>query len=193
MNERVALYTQSPETLGTEPFQIYRGLDQVSASQLIEKSRQPEILVSTPKDASERFKDFDALDNWLTQKRQIYTLLDKQRGDLGGIIWYGSKPFPEGKAGYQAAQHTFAIRLYEGYTGQGLALPFMRSTLSDYVTSVVQSGRAADFHGIWLSTHRRNKKAQTLYQRFGYEAIGSDNSDVFMVLSPEKIRETLGA
>jgi hypothetical protein len=177
---------------GLGGLEMRRGLDLELALQLINKSWESEIYASCPNDADKRFKDLGSLEEWLSRERQVYPLVDEQSQDLGGIIWHGPKPFPKAEFGPQAAQDTFAIRLYKGYRGRGLAEPFMKNCLWDYVTTVVENGRAGYFHGIWLSSRLDRKGAQVLFRRFGYQEIGRDSEEVFMLLSPEKIRQIIG-
>jgi len=72
---------------------IATGVDPELEKQLVEKSRQPNILKYTPKDAAQRFSDQDALERWRAGGREIHWLLGPGN-DLAGIIWYGQKPFP---------------------------------------------------------------------------------------------------
>jgi GNAT superfamily N-acetyltransferase len=153
--------------------------------QLVDKSLQPHILESTPKDASSRFKDADHLEAWFQKGREVHWLLGPS-ADLAGIIWYGREPLPSSSTLYKPPQHTFAIRLYEGYTGQGLARPFMEKSLRHYAGDMALRNEA--FRGIWLQTDIANEAALRTYQHVGYQEIGRDTLRVTMVLSPEQIR-----
>ena len=194
MAERLFLYeTPSQNMPGIEGFEIHRGINTVLASQIIKKSREPEIVFATPRDYQSRFTDIEALDSWLNEGRQIYPLVEMVGSDLAGIVWHGPKPFPAGGM-YPISRQpadTFGIRLYEGFRGRRLAIPFMEYCLADYVTTVAENGRAGEFHGIWLSTQPERKKAYPLFKRFGYSEVARSDTEIIMVLLPDKIRDIL--
>ena len=112
--------------------------------------------------------------------------------DLAGTIWYGQKEFPNREFGEQTANHTFAIRIYEGYLHQGLARPFMDRTLKHYLQTFIETPRLDQFNGLWLSMDYKNT-AGALYLTYGYEIVGQANGRLFMVLSEGKIRDIAGA
>jgi GNAT superfamily N-acetyltransferase len=117
-------------------------------------------------------------------------MLANNRGDLGGVVWYGREEPPDYLSDATAANHTFAIRLYEGYHGKGLGRPFMKTTLESYINGLTALERS-DVGGIWLETCDDNEAALALYEKFGFEVVGNDKERVGMVLSPESIREIL--
>jgi len=168
---------------------MYAGINSWYRDQLISKSNEPHILRHTPKDAESRFTDAGAFEIWYEKGRKLF-LLASGSGDLGGIVWFGQEEPPEYLAGTTAANHTFAIRLYEGYHGQGLGKPFMRSALACYMNGLGRQ-ELEGFGGIWLETCDDNDAAMALYPKFGFEIVGNDKERVGMVLSPESIREIL--
>ena len=171
---------------------MVRGFVAPFADQLVEKSKQPHIRRWTPRDANERFKDLDsALER--VKNNETHLLVNVNTYDVGGIIWYGQKEPPVDVSPYSPA-HDFAIRLYEGYVRKGLAIPFMRRSLSDFIEDRRLSGELQNLGGIWLSVKKNNQDAIGRYEKFGYEAVGSYNDiddRLIMVLSTEKILEIL--
>jgi GNAT superfamily N-acetyltransferase len=128
--------------------------------QIIIKSRQRAMLESVPKDASKRFSDIESYIAWAEKGKLLFCLLKDD--DLSGLIWFSESKneiTPE-------AESTFAIRLYEGYSGKGLARPFM--ALSHFLLP-----RLIDVSGnTWLETDNDNFAAQKLYSGFGYIPAG---------------------
>lgn len=158
---------------------VAAGSDPDLESQLIKKSRQEPILKYTPKDAAERFADQSALDRWRAGGREIHWLLGPD-DDLAGVIWYGKKPFPLELDLPEIPTETFAIRLYDGYAGHHLAVPFMRQSLALHAQA--QRDRGQPIAGIWLETDNDNPAALKVYGRFGYQEVKRDDKRVTMVL-----------
>jgi len=186
--------THSPENPKIE---IYSGLNEHFASQLIEKSRQETMLRYVPDDASRRFKDDDSINQWLTN-RDVFLLTDGQSLDLGGIIWYGPKGFPQELPNHLIRQlgipsHTFAIRLYDGYRGQGLAKDFMRETFGAYMWHMYQQGQLRNYTGLWLRVSEDNPAAIQAYTDFGFVEAARDDENhiIFMILSRKTSEEIL--
>lgn len=153
--------------------------------QLIEKSCQPNMLKHTPKDAAKRFGDKKMFDAWKAGRR-IYWLIGKG-DDLAGIIWYGKKQFPlGGDVLSETPGETFAIRIYDGYSGHGLAVPAMRQTLKLYARSKKERGEPVT--GIWLETDVGNPAALAVYKKFGYREVARDDKRVTMVLDSSDVK-----
>lgn len=95
--------------------------------------------------------------------------------DLGGVIWFTPDQ--------QAQAPHFAIRIYEGYVGEGLARPFM--TLAH--ARIANTAMAAA--GVQLSVSNENIRARQLYESFGYEPVASGVERTDMVLSSERLAE----
>lgn len=175
-----------PANKDLQPFilSIATGAEPDLERQLFEKSREPNILRYTPKDAASRFGDKTMFDGWKAGGRELYWLLGKDN-DLAGIIWYGKKAPPEGLDLPEAPSETFAIRLYDGYSGHGLAVPAMRQTLQIHARSA--EARGERLTGIWLETDADNPAALKVYTRFGYEEVGRTPERVTMVLPASEI------
>lgn len=165
---------------------IATGSDPGLEKQLIEKSRQRNILRFTPNDAAKRFGDPEMLKRWLEKGREIHWLLGADN-DLAGIIWYGKSPFPADADLPDRPDETFAIRLYEGYTGHRLAVPFMRQSLGIYARDKLERGDP--IKGIWLETNVDNPAALASYTKFGYHEVARDDKRVTMVLGASSIKE----
>jgi ribosomal protein S18 acetylase RimI-like enzyme len=172
---------------GHSDLSIYTGVNAWYRDQVISKSHEPHILKHTPKDAESRFTNTAAFEEWYEKGRKLF-LLANSSGHLGGIAWYGKETAPDYLG--TGANHTFAIRLYEGFTGRGLGKPFMRATLHNYMGGLGRED-IEQFGGIWLETCDDNDAAMALYPKFGFEIVGNDKERVGMVLSPESIREIL--
>jgi RimJ/RimL family protein N-acetyltransferase len=169
---------------------IATGKDAGLQQQLFKKSREPNILKYTPKDASKRFGSNEMFNAWLAGGREVYWLLGPN-DDLAGIIWYGKKAPPATISGPVQPSETFAIRLYDGYSGHGLAVPAMKQTLRMHAEAAQARGEALT--GIWLETDTDNPAALKVYTRFGYEEVGRTPERVTMVLPPAKIAAAIGA
>jgi RimJ/RimL family protein N-acetyltransferase len=163
---------------------VATGSDPDLERQLIEKSREPSILKYTPKDSSRRFRDQKSLEAWRAGGREVYWLLG-QDDDLAGIIWYGKKDFPLDIDLPDRPTETFAIRIYDGYNGHGLAVPSMRQTLRMHALAAASRGEAPA--GIWLETDVDNPAALHVYDKFGYREVARDDKRVTMVLPPSEI------
>jgi hypothetical protein len=158
------------------------GEDDSLKAQLMEKSSQPHILASTPKDAAERFGNSEMFDKWQKKGRTIHWLIGNN-GDLAGVIWYGDEEMPETKT-QNAPNLTFAIRLYENYLGKGLSVPFMKQSLDILVRSFDDLSK---FNGIWLQTDVSNKPAVAAYEKFGYVEVSKSGDRTTMVLDKSKV------
>jgi hypothetical protein len=175
---------------GGRTFDIHRGVPEPFAYQLVDKSEQAHVARWTPNDAAERFRDIESVAAHINKGRHMYSLALGE--DLAGTVWYGNKEFPTQEFGPQAANQTFAIRIYEGYLRQGLAIPFMDHSLKDYILSFIETSREDTFNGLWLSSDVENQ-AVRLYMQYGYRIAGQSQGKVFMVLSESKIRGLVGA
>lgn len=161
------------------------GRDPDLERQLITKSKQPNILKYTPKDAKERFGSPEQFEKWLTKGREVHWLLGPDN-DLAGIIWYGKSAFPLDMPLPETPQETFAIRLYDGYTGHGLARPFMRLSLK--TAARLKEERSEPVVGIWLQTDTVNPAAIAAYTKFGYREVARDDKRVTMVLDSTAVK-----
>lgn len=166
------------------------GSDPALDAQLIQKSRQPKIMQYTPNDAKQRFGDAAMLQQWRAKGREIHWLLGPDN-DLAGIIWYGKSTFPLDIELPEVPEETFAIRLYDGYTGHGLARPFMKQSLKLFVQAKQQVGEKIP--GIWLQTDIANEAARRAYTKLGYREVAHDDTRITLVLTANQILDIVQA
>ena len=79
---------------------------------------------------------------------------------LAGMAWFSARTNVAAKD----ATHTYAHRLYEGYTGRGLSVPF----------AAVAHQRAIPYIGkgpFWLSVLTTNTPAVRTYEEIGYKTV----------------------
>lgn len=150
-------------------------------NQLISKSSQSAILKFTPRDHNERFASPESVDKWFAKGRELHWLVSDS-GDLAGIIWYGQSYLDDTATG---PNYTFAVRLYEGYAGKGLAGTFMRQSLKIFAENIRQAD--AEFTGIWLKTDVINVAAIAAYTKFGYIETARDEVRVTMKMNAAQI------
>ncbi len=167
---------------------VATGADDSLERQLFQKSKQPNILKYTPKDAAKRFGDKEMFDTWKAGGRELYWLLG-EKNDLAGIIWYGVKAFPLKTELPEPPSETFAIRLYDGYSGHGLAVPAMKQTLALHAKAAQTGGKP--IAGIWLETDTDNPAALAVYTKLGYQEVHRDTERVTMVLPASEIRRII--
>ncbi len=148
------------------------------AYQLVEKSKQDHIMEFEFEDSEPggRFSSIESIRKWMESERVTNLLVDDDNGQVAGIDWFRPGRLPrEGTdrnlAGYNI---TFGIRLFEGYTGRGLALPFMAETHRSLV-------KYAQGRGLWLSAKKDNQKAVGLYRKFGYRYDYESADLIYMV------------
>jgi RimJ/RimL family protein N-acetyltransferase len=179
-----------PANQALQPFilTIATGHDEQLEEQLFKKSREPNILQYTPKDAARRFGSKEMFEAWKAGGRELYWLLGNDN-DLAGVIWYGKKPAPLRVDGAEQPSETFAIRLYDGYSGHGLAVPAMRQTLHIHVKA--SQARGEPIAGIWLETDTGNPAALKVYSRFGYHEVHRTDDRVTMVLPASEIANSI--
>jgi RimJ/RimL family protein N-acetyltransferase len=163
---------------------IATGNDEQLEQQLFRKSQEPNILQYTPKDAAQRFGSKEMFEAWKAGGRELYWLLGKDN-DLAGVIWYGKKAPPKQVDMPEQPSETFAIRLYDGYSGHRLAVPAMRQTLQ--IHAKASEARGEPLSGIWLETDTDNPAALKVYTRFGYHEVHHDDERVTMVLPASEI------
>lgn len=168
---------------------IATGNDVYLDKQLVNKSLQSHILEHTPNDSNKRFADISSLHDWQTTKnRELHWLLGPDK-DLAGIIWYGALQFPLESKLHDIPSETFAIRIYEGYVGHGLAKPFMKQSLRIHIERKLLSNHKVS--GIWLETDVDNEVAIASYLKFGYHEVHRDDTRVTMMMTSAQILETI--
>jgi RimJ/RimL family protein N-acetyltransferase len=140
--------------------------------QVVAKSRQRHIQMTTPRDAAERFSTIETLKLWLDSGRIACLLVgvgEGENSDVAGIAWFGQSEH----AAAPLAKVTFALRLYEGWLGRGLATPFA-SEAHDI---------AHDVYGaqtVWLETDTTNTPAISTYKAIGYSMVSIEAGRMLM-------------
>lgn len=129
--------------------------------QIIEKSNQERMLKTVPRDSSERLKNPEAYKSWASKGILFFALTDYS-SNVGGLIWFERRENPLAPD----AETTFAIRIYDGYEGRGLAKPFMN--VAHFMLPKLMDVSP----NVWLETDVDNDPARGLYKSFGYEEIG---------------------
>lgn len=154
MSEVTPVRSHSIASLGE--FKIFRGFDETVAKQVVDQSTQPSIRAMTPRDPSERFPDVDAAMEWYhsSPDRIFYSL--GYRAHLAGIIWFS-------KSTFQDAERTFAIRVYEPFSGHGLGTTFGQAAHEDLVHEYSGS--------LWADFHVDNIASQTVARKLGYTRV----------------------
>jgi hypothetical protein len=173
-----------PESMQTFVRYLAIGNNEDYENQLLSKSRQAHILKYTPNDAAKRFVDKSTLEAWRAKGRTMHWLLSDQL-DLAGIIWYRKKEFPKSVPLKEIPSETFAIRLYEGYVGHHLSIPFMKFSLQTAVR--LKLSRGEEVEGMWLQTIPSNEAAIASYTKFGYQEVYRDNKEVIMTMDSSDI------
>lgn len=169
---------------------IATGINDSLRRQLIAKSKEDHVLANTPADAAERFGNEAMLDKWLEKGRIIHWLIGPG-DDLAGIIWYGKSTPPSDLPIDKGIDTTFAIRIYNGYFGKGLAKPFMKQSLrllKDY-----EESKGKKLLGLWLKTTITNEAAIAVYTKFGYEEIHRNETTTYMVLPADKLTSIINS
>ncbi|HUD10879.1 MAG TPA: hypothetical protein VMS08_00590 [Candidatus Saccharimonadia bacterium] len=156
--------------------------------QLIEKSREPDILKFTPNDAGKRFGDQASLEQWLRSGRELLWLVGPDN-DLAGIVWYAPKPFPLDITTPENPTDTFGVRLYHGYAGKSLAIPALEQSL--YLEAGRRKSRGEVVPSIWGETDTDNPAALATYTRIGYRPVDTSNGRTTLILSAQRIEEII--
>lgn len=161
------------------------GLDEKLIDQLVIKSKQPHILKSTPNDAAKRFTDKKAFYVWYGDNHVIHWLLGEQN-DLAGIIWYTDKKYPIDTVPVdENPSETFAIRLYDGYIGHHLSVPFMKYSLR--VAASKKKEKGIEQADMWLQTTPDNPAAIASYSKLGYKETYRDPKKVIMTIKANEL------
>ncbi len=139
-------------------------------NQLVQKSRQPHVLeYEGHEDAEGRFKDLESYRAWANSKQRVVYLLLSESADVAGIVWFGERTNPL-TPGYDV---TFGVRLYEGYVGKGLAVPFLEITHRE-------ARKQFPNRKIWLDYVRGNEAAERTYTKFGYKKLADEEGRIVM-------------
>lgn len=148
----------------------YHELNNFQALQIVAASKEPVMLEWVQNDASVRFPDKESAQHWFTVKERILYGLKRDIA-LTALAWFSPKPHPNPQI---TAEYTYAIRLYEGMRGQGLARAVMAVTHEAFYEASGYKGPT------WLSVNAKNMDARRLYEKFGYE--GTDQLDERIIM-----------
>jgi GNAT superfamily N-acetyltransferase len=143
-------------------FKTYHEWNDEIAEELVEQSKEPLVMSSTPRDFSERFSSVEAANEWYEKAdRSVYSL--RSSSGLAGIFWLS-------KESYESADETMAIRLYEIARGKGLAVLFGK-------TALYHNERWLGYKGdVWLETGINNYAAQSTFERLSFVEINDENT-----------------
>lgn len=162
--------------LAKKGYEIRREWNDRLIDDLVEKSQEEAIKTYTPDDAAVRFKDKEPADEWYAKRKRLVYAMYKG-DDLAGVIWYGENP-QEGLG----ARYTFAIRLYESASGQGLSHQFMQDAQRDFTAETGETD-------VWLKVDKSNERAIHLYIKFGYEIANEQGDSWLMEYAGQKVQQ----
>lgn len=162
---RLPYFKRSTHMIETEKgkFRLRRNLTRKQVRELVVFSRDDQLIGEFTRDP-ERFGSWEAFCLWKSKGRSIY-VFETPDGSLGGLIWFGEEMIPvdiEANSELMKYKTTFAIRVYPGLRGKGLAKEMMAIAFRDFLAS------AGLIEGIWLEVSSDNEVAIRLYQQFGF-------------------------
>lgn len=146
------------EKLRQRGFEVVAGVTLADLPYIAEIAQQQAVREQCPKDLTNRFGDLAMMEKWLGKNggRAFFLLRDLEHGHIRGYGWTGlahCEQLPE----YTT---TFAVRLDERVSGQGLGVPFVTAILSGS-TTLYGTQR------IWGETWGSNGGAVKTYLRAG--------------------------
>ncbi len=125
------------------------------------------------------------------QKEELYALADLEQ-NLLGIIWLGSESIPQKDFIFPLETTdyptTLAMRIYGEARGKGLAKPFLKPTLTNFLhQSDNQTG------GIWIETSATNVPVIRSFGDLGFQQASQadERGKILMVGSKQKIERHL--
>jgi len=153
-------------------FHVYRGFNDQVAALLYDGTRDPVVIAHTHD--AERFKTPESVMQWHESSSTPRTFYSLGNAALSAVIWFG-----ESKSVHSSATATFAIRMYDGARGLGIAGDFLEAAHEDFAT----------IHGgdVWLAVKNTNSAAQRLYKNHGY--IQDDETDGSITMTRELSRK----
>ena len=172
MNTLHVIENDFTQPLNDASYAVHRGWSDDFEQQLVELSMQSHILKDTPHDASRRFSSTEMARQWYKDhERTVYTLahcaIDESAPQINGLIWFGKSQRDD-----LDAEYTFAIRMYQGAQGKGLAKPFMKAAHEDFRNNYTGA--------IWLETSTDNLAARALYRKVNYSETNIDGTRITM-------------
>jgi RimJ/RimL family protein N-acetyltransferase len=124
---------------------------------LVQNSRQEHIRATTPDDETVRFTDAKAFGAWFEQGKFLVSLVASETNALAGVAWFSTQR----NVHAPGATHAYAHRLYKGFVGKGLSIPFAQEA---HALAGAYIGRGP----FWLSVMRTNTAALRTYEKVGY-------------------------
>lgn len=156
--------------LRIEVYQPGSDISNLIITQMVQNSLQKHIVATTPRDSSERFSSEEAFYRWFTEGKLLLALINTYNSELAGLAWF-SRARDERAEG---ASYTYAHRLYNGYIGKGLSVPFAIEA-HDIARQYIGTGP------FWLSVLNSNAAAIRTYEQIGYSVIAEDSARSIMV------------
>lgn len=164
---------------------IKKGITQENTKTLIGYSRTDNVIQKFTSD-SKRFASISTFNQWKKEEKPgIYTLVN-EKNELEGLIWFGFKKIPEASfiRKFDVSRYgiTFAIRIYAGYRGKGLAFDFMKSSYKMFVKT--RKYKLSKNNKIWLRTSFDNKAAISISKKFGFIKVSDKDEEgkIIMIL-----------
>lgn len=159
--------------LEAKKLQLYR-LDELTedhARQIVAASNEPEMRELVPEDHEQHFSDVESAMRWFGEEnRRVYIL--GRGATLAGLASFTEKPIPSRDI---EASYAYKIRLYEKARGRGFGRAVMAATHTDFRQDSRYEGPT------WLSVDNANTHAKRLFDKFGYELVGGDETGAVML------------
>ncbi len=158
-------------------FFVKKGITDSQISQLIQYAIDDSDLAKFTSDPK-RFKDRASFDEFSTHIMTYYVLVD-ETDHLLGIIWFDDFALEEGSE-YGIS---YAIRVYNGARGKGIALPFSKAAFEDFYQSPEYLGHL--YRKIWLAVSPDNIPAKKVYEKLGFKDLkmNKEGNKLLMILN----------
>ncbi len=143
---------------------------------IVQNSKQDHIRATTPDDELVRFANREAFYDWFARGKLLFALIETESRTLAGIGWFSQ----QSNAHAKYATHTYAHRLYEGFTGKGLSTPFA-AALHALAREHIGAGP------YWLSVRSSNSAAIRTYENIGYSTVLEQGDRRIMIRDEEAV------
>jgi hypothetical protein len=137
---------------------------------IVQNSRQEHIRATTPDDEAVRFVDIKAFCAWYKQGKFLVSLVETATNTLAGLAWFSAQT----NVLAPGATHTYAHRLYSGFVGKGLSVPFAQEAHTQAETHIGNGP-------FWLSVQPTNTAALRTYENAGYVPVADTGDRRIMV------------
>lgn len=164
---------------------VFKGVSEKQIDELHQFAKNDDLVKYNTSDLT-RFENRANFPTWQEEKT-IYTLSDETQSYLGGIIWLEKKELPaRSNLPKEDYELTIAIRIYGSLRGHGLALPFAKAVLKDFLKS-------NQIQGIWLETSFDNLPTQKTFAKLGFVKVAEkdDRGKIVMVCLIDNLQKTL--